>query len=48
MDYQDIIYTEGNGIVTMTLNRPDQMNAFSPGMQDSLYRVVEHVTKTKQ
>ena len=45
MDYQDIIYTEENGIATMTLNRPDKMNAFSPGMQDSMYRVVENVSR---
>ncbi len=47
MDYQDIIYTEENGIATMTLNRPDKMNAFSPGMQDSMYRVVENASRDK-
>ena len=40
MDYQDIIYTKDSGIATMTLNRPDQMNAFSPAMSDSMYRAV--------
>ena len=47
MDYQDIIYTEENGIATMTMNRPDKMNAFSPGMQDSMYRIVENVSQDK-
>ncbi len=47
MDYQDIIYTEENGIATMTLNRPDKMNAFSLGMQDSMYRVVENASQDK-
>ncbi len=47
MDYQDIIYTSENGIATMTLNRPDKMNAFSPGMQDSMYRVVENASQDK-
>jgi enoyl-CoA hydratase/carnithine racemase len=44
MDYQDIIYTKENGIATMTLNRPERMNAFSPEMSDSMYRVVEDVS----
>jgi len=47
MDYQDIIYKCENGIATMTLNRPDKMNAFSPGMRDSMYRVVENVSQDK-
>ena len=47
MDYEDILYKEENGIVTMILNRPDKMNAFSPGMQDSMYRVVERVAQEK-
>ncbi len=47
MDYQDIIYTSENGIATMTLNRPDKMNAFSPGMRDSMYRVVENASQDK-
>ena len=45
MDYQDIIYTKDSGIATMTLNRPDQMNAFSPAMSDSMYRAVEDVAQ---
>ena len=47
MDYQDIIYTCENGIATMTLNRPDKMNAFSAAMQDSMYRVVENASQDK-
>jgi len=47
MDYQDIIYTCENGIATMTLNRPDKRNAFSAGMQDSMYRVVENAAQDK-
>ncbi len=41
MDYQDIIYTKEDGIATITLNRPDKMNAFSPAMHDSMQRAVE-------
>jgi 2-(1,2-epoxy-1,2-dihydrophenyl)acetyl-CoA isomerase len=47
MDYQDIIYKCENGIATMTLNQPDKMNALSPGMRDSMYRVVENVSRDK-
>lgn len=39
--YPDIIYTKENHIATMTLNRPDKMNAWTPEMSDSLYRAVE-------
>jgi len=48
MDYQDIIYEEKGGIATMTLNRPDKMNAFSTGMRESMYRVVEHISQDKR
>ena len=48
MDYQDIIYDEKGGIATMTLNRPDKMNAFSTGMRESMYRVVEHISQDKR
>jgi len=41
MDYEDIIYTKEADIATITLNRPDKRNAFSPAMMESIYRVVE-------
>lgn len=47
MDYQDIIYTKESGIATMTLNRPDKMNAFSAGMRESMYGVVEDISQDK-
>ena len=28
MDYQDILYAEINGVATITINRPEKMNAF--------------------
>jgi len=45
MDYQDIIYTKEEGIVTITLNRPERRNAFSPAMSESIYNVVEDAAK---
>jgi 2-(1,2-epoxy-1,2-dihydrophenyl)acetyl-CoA isomerase len=39
--YPDIIYTKENHIATITMNRPDKMNAWTPEMSDSLYRAVE-------
>ena len=40
MEYEDIIYTKEEGIATLTLNRPDKMNAFTPGMSASIQRAV--------
>jgi 2-(1,2-epoxy-1,2-dihydrophenyl)acetyl-CoA isomerase len=45
MDYQDIIYTKGEGIATITLNRPDRRNAFSFEMSESMSRAVADATE---
>lgn len=45
MDYQDIIYTKEKGIATITLNRPDRRNAFSPEMSESIYKAVQDAAK---
>jgi len=34
MDFQQIIYDKSDGIATITLNRPERMNAFTPQMLD--------------
>ena len=36
MTYQDIIYDVEDGILTLTPNRPDKLNAFTPTMLDEL------------
>ena len=41
MDYQDIIHAKQDGIVTITLNRPERRNAFSPEMSESIRLAVE-------
>jgi enoyl-CoA hydratase/carnithine racemase len=38
MEYKDIVYTKEDGIATITLNRPDNRNAFTPEMTESLHR----------
>ncbi|MFC1965621.1 enoyl-CoA hydratase/isomerase family protein [Chloroflexota bacterium] len=40
MDYKDIIYTKEGGIATITMNRPDRMNSFSPEMSEGLYQAI--------
>jgi len=45
MQYPDIIYTKEEGIATITMNRPDKMNAFSARLVDSIYRAVEDSSK---
>ncbi|HEU4758381.1 MAG TPA: enoyl-CoA hydratase-related protein [Dehalococcoidia bacterium] len=34
MDFEQIIYEKADGIATITLNRPERMNAFTPQMLD--------------
>lgn len=37
MTYEQIMYEKSDGIATITLNRPDRMNAFTPQMLDEWY-----------
>jgi enoyl-CoA hydratase/carnithine racemase len=48
MEYPDIIYKKEGPVATITLNRQEQMNSFSPAMSDSLYRAMEDATKDKK
>jgi len=45
MDYQGIIYTKEAGIATITFNRPDERNIFSPEMLESIYRALDDAAK---
>jgi 2-(1,2-epoxy-1,2-dihydrophenyl)acetyl-CoA isomerase len=48
MEYEDIIYTKENGIATLTLNRPDKMNAFTPGISAGIQRAVNDAAKDSE
>src|SRR4051794_37822645 len=36
MDFQEILYETADGVLTITLNRPDRLNAFTPTMMQEL------------
>ena len=42
MTYEHIVVSEGNSIVTITLNRPDKLNAFIGHMRRDLAEALEH------
>ncbi|MFC2041332.1 enoyl-CoA hydratase/isomerase family protein [Chloroflexota bacterium] len=48
MDYKDIIYSKEGGIATITMNRPDRMNSFSPEMTESLYQAITDAGKDEE
>lgn len=37
-----LLYSVDQGVATVTLNRPDKMNAFTPQMRDELIAVLDH------
>lgn len=39
--YKDIIYTKEDGIAAVALNRPENRNAFTPEMTDSMRRAID-------
>ena len=41
MEYKDIIYTIEENIATITLDRPEAMNSFSPEMSEGITRAVQ-------
>jgi len=43
MDYEHLIYTKEEGIATITLNRPQKLNAFTPAMYQGLSEIIEEV-----
>jgi enoyl-CoA hydratase/carnithine racemase len=41
MDYQDILYSVDDRVATITLNRPDRMNAWTPTMERDVRHAME-------
>ncbi|MBI4301626.1 MAG: enoyl-CoA hydratase/isomerase family protein [Chloroflexi bacterium] len=41
MEYETILYTKDEGIATITLNRPETLNAFNAAMLDEWYQAIE-------
>src|SRR3989442_12436033 len=41
MTYEQITYEKADGIATITLNRPERMNAFTPQMLDEWYAALQ-------
>lgn len=40
MEYEDMLFEKEDGIATLTLNRPEKMNAFSPAMRVGILRAI--------
>lgn len=41
--FETIHYEVADGVATLTLNRPDRLNAFTPGMRDELLRAFDRI-----
>jgi enoyl-CoA hydratase/carnithine racemase len=48
MEYKDILYTRENGVATITLNRPDKRNSFSPDMVTSILQAGTEAAADKE
>ncbi len=44
-DYDNILFTVEGGLATITLNRPDSLNALSAGMLDDLLSAIREIAK---
>ncbi|MFC2027993.1 enoyl-CoA hydratase/isomerase family protein, partial [Chloroflexota bacterium] len=48
MEFETIILEKKDHIATLTLNRPDDLNALSPQVYDELYAAAEDVSSDGQ
>ena len=48
MDYEHLIYTKVDGIATLTLNRPQKLNAFTWGMYQGMYDIIKEVESDEE
>jgi enoyl-CoA hydratase/carnithine racemase len=44
MSYQFILYDHKDGIVTLTLNRPDRLNALGDTLREELYEAMSRAS----
>jgi enoyl-CoA hydratase/carnithine racemase len=45
MKYEEILYTVGNWVATITLNRPNRLNAWTPIMEEEVRRAMDLAAK---
>ena len=48
MTYSDILYQRDGGVLTITLNRPDFLNAWTRQMEDDVYAAMTEATRDDQ
>lgn len=48
MSYDDLIYEVDAGIATITLNRPDKMNALTPGLEAEMHRAFDEADADRE
>lgn len=45
MTYENLIYDKKDGVATVTLNRPESLNAFGPGMTEDIIAVFKEMAE---
>lgn len=48
MRYETVLYQKGNGVATITLNRPDKLNAINSRMRDELIETVMDASEDEE